>query len=145
MNIKEIKEHINTQDNWGTADPLYCIYEYREYPRKEGYSYDRKEKLIDCWLCEDGERYSDFEEEYEAISLLAEGDIEITINGQKWTQETNVLLPVFVTACFTEQGARNYIERKKYDLNQPYIYVHSLVYNQEMKEIREHLTALEDL
>lgn len=138
MNIEDIRKRIQNQDNWGTADPLFCVYEYREYPKKEGYSYHPKEKIVDFWLSENGERWVDDEEEYEAMSLLAESDV-VSLNGINWTHETNVLLPVFVTACFTEQGAKNYIERKKHDLKQPYIYAHSLVYNQEMKQVSDYL------
>ena len=43
----------------------------------------------------------------------------------------------FVTACFTEQGAKDYIERNRHNLKSPHVFAASLWRNEEMKFIRK--------
>lgn len=43
----------------------------------------------------------------------------------------------FVTACFTEEGANNYLKINGHNLRKPFIYVTSLYRNEEMIKIRE--------
>lgn len=45
----------------------------------------------------------------------------------------------FVTVCFTYQGCKDYLAVNGHNLNQPFIYVHSLFRNSEMLSIREFL------
>ena len=47
----------------------------------------------------------------------------------------------FETACFTEQGCKDYLEANGHNLRKPFIYAHSLYRNREMLELRKMLMA----
>jgi hypothetical protein len=47
----------------------------------------------------------------------------------------------FETACFTEQGCKDYLEVNGHNLRKPFIYAHSLYRNREMLELRKMLMA----
>ncbi|WP_250162182.1 hypothetical protein [Psychrobacter sp. WY6] len=51
-----------------------------------------------------------------------------------------MLVPKFVTACFTHEAATAYIERSKHRLNRPYIETTNLKQNAEMLGIRNFIT-----
>ena len=45
-----------------------------------------------------------------------------------------------MTACLTEMGANAYLKADGHNLNEPYIYVHSLNRNEEMIGLRNFIT-----
>lgn len=51
---------------------------------------------------------------------------------------------VFVTACFTEQGCKDYIARDGHNLIEPRIYAEGSYRNLEFQELRKMLLALND-
>lgn len=126
-------QNLHTQNNLGTADPLFVVFE--------------KEKI---YHCENGEaeyewRNDDLgvasEEEAEKLDKLARDFEETKIDGEEYEKVWFVKKDRFVTACLTRAGADDYLRAKAYDLTEPFIYVASLYRNREMIEVRQHLMA----
>lgn len=125
MNIEEISQHLHTQDNRATADPLFVV---RQQERIYG--------IDPQWDCSDGfvylfegETYSDADEL--ALHGLTTGDCE---------EAHYVNIREIVTACLTEQGAKDYIACNGHNLSgEPDIYALSCYRNEEMLAIRRML------
>ena len=98
------------------------------------------------YLFEDGEEESDEKFPY-TYETFAEKLDEETWFGSEWNpkdiEDVRIgcvsikEIDIFETACFTRKGAEEYIERHKHNLYKPFIYVHSLYGNPEMREIRK--------
>lgn len=113
--LRDLTQRMRTQDNRCTADPFFLV---QECVRHYGYDPEGSDRtvFVDC----DGEE-------------CAEDDVSATETGyvDRWE---------YVTGCFTEQGAKDYIaanrHRHKGELR---IYADSLYRNREMIELRAHL------
>lgn len=57
-----------------------------------------------------------------------------------WERVPVIEFDEFVTACFTEEGCRNYITKNRHNLNKPFIYASSLYRNDEMISIMNFLS-----
>lgn len=140
--IQEISANLKTQDNRITADPLFVVFQKREIVTHEDFDYDRI-----SWGSCDGEApahiqdelnelYDDVESDYfrdDEITLTTDDGTEI------WQRAAIKAVDEFVTACFTEAGAKAYLENNGHNLRQPFIYVTSLYRNEEMKQLRDWL------
>lgn len=110
MNLKETSHRLNTQDNMGTAHPLFCVYEM--------------EKI---WGV-DPEYHGDSDVEN---IWNGEGDI--------MTRVAFIERKRFVNAHFTNAAAQKYIDENAHNLTKPFIYVSSMYRCPEMIAIREWL------
>lgn len=140
LNLTELANNLNTQDNLATQYPLYCVYSKRSIYIEDGYGgMETKEVWVDA------DDYCEVEDNEisEALSALSEGCdlVEVTVDDCKrqYHRKTVGIIPQFETACFTRAGADAYLEANGHNLNQPYIYVHSLYRNDEMIGLREHV------
>ena len=136
-----IKSELLTQDNRITADPLFVVFEKeRIFVRDDGSDdvcyvdhYDSDYPVYDTIA----DVYESYEREIppgccESSMLKEFPDIEAVNYIEK---------PRFVTACFTEKGALDYIKANGHNLREPYIFVVSLYRNAEMIAIRNMLMA----
>jgi len=151
MNIKELKHELENQNNRATENPLYVVYEYQKLPTESSYSNE--------W------EYADEEDGYHSIGDTYEELINyVKVNYPDYYEEVvnkfdygeqdyiiedcilnNSKIPIkkfyyfeikkFVTACFTEKSAEEFIENNKHNLTKPFVYVETLNRNQEMIDI----------
>ena len=140
-NLCELANNLKTQDNLATQHPLYCVYSKRPIPVDDDcYSgIDVQTIWIDADDCQEvGDK-----ELSEAISVIAEGnaEVKVIVDECEYNYERKLvgMIPVFQTACLTRAGADAYLEANGHNLNQPYIYVHSLDRNEEMIGLRDYL------
>jgi len=61
------------------------------------------------------------------------------MNGADWMKNYCIRKRVFINAFFTEQSAKDFIERYNHHYSEPHIYVKSLCENPEMQEVRNAL------
>jgi len=130
--LAAIGKLIATQDNRATDQPLFIVQQKR---RVYGIDPDYGGEVV--WLHCDG-----FEaDEKEFVQLEAAHD-----NGdddpENWTRISFHDYWEFVTACFTEQGCKDYIARDGHNLNEPRIYAAGSYRNSEFRAIRNWLLSL---
>lgn len=139
INLKQLAENIKTQDSRSTSSPLFCVYDIGYVVHDDDYSssFDTEE----VWVDDEGNSFSKNDGEFKALETLCDGN-EITVDGTRYNKICRSLIPRFVTACFTEAGANDYLDADGHNLNRPYIHVHSLNRNAEMIGLRNHLSIL---
>lgn len=132
MTIPEIAHQLRTQDGRATSLPVFCVQQKCRYPVPEDYS-DEGE-WYDSDLCE---TVTDAEE----IRLIeAEEQAGLLDDRYQWIWYQDHW--EFVTACFTEQGAKDYLVINGHNLREPRVYVESGYRNHEWETIRAHLMGV---
>jgi hypothetical protein len=143
--MRKLSENLATQDNRITQDPLFVVFQKREIVVDEEFDHDRI-----SWGNEDGEVDDHIQdrlnEMYDDIDgdFWREDEIELTDEETGTGTYRRVALKEvdeFVTACFTEVGANDYLKANGHNLTRPHIYVTSLYRNEEMKRLREWLLS----
>lgn len=143
IELIELAHNIETQDGLATEHPFYAVYDLVSVPVDDRIT-NTEFKIVDGWLdeeCDFYENYGGTAERYQALTTLANGADSVTINGERYENKYVMKIPVFITACFTRVGAENYLKANGHNLNQPYIYVHSLNRNQEMIGLRKFINT----
>lgn len=128
--LKYIGELIRTQDNRITDQPMFVVFEKREIIGSEDHSPDR---IVWVW---EGEEVS--ETRARRLELLHQ-DYRDTRGYDRYAMQE---IDVFVTACFTEQGCKDYLQRNGHNLRKPYIYAAGSFRNHEYQTVRKWLMAL---
>ena len=126
-----LRQQLLTQDGRCTADPFYVVFSKREIIGRGDYDFDRI-----VWRHDEG-GYGASDHTSKRLELLHRHGRE----PQGWTRLTIREIDQFETACFTEQGCKDYLAVNGHNLRKPFIYVHSLYRNQEMLELRKMLMA----
>lgn len=133
--LLEIGEHLRTQDNRCTADPMFCVQVCeREGPIVPGYSEDGI-VYFDHNQCETYYRGS--EEFGRWDQAYNDGDLpdHVTRSGYKDVWKT-------VAVCFTEAGCEEHLRQNGHNYRHYHgtrIYAESFFRNPEMQAIREFL------
>lgn len=126
--LKEISNQIRTQDNRATSDPIFIVQQ-----RHRIYGVDSDHCDVAVWVDEDGNEVP--EEEF--------FDLEEYQSGQEcesgWCRVGYLDRWEFVTACFTEEGCKQYIKVNGHNLTEPRIYAASAYRNDEFIVVREWL------
>jgi len=135
--LKIIRRRLRTQDNRMTADPVFCVQQRRRI------------YIGDGELCSGEDDHSGhdwMDKEWEPVDRkLARRLDRIERDGgdtSNYTKNYYIEIWAFVTACFTELGAKEYLRVNGHNLNHPRIYVESGWRNQEWIDVREHLKGL---
>lgn len=131
--LHRIGELIRTQDNRATSDPLFIV---QQKKRIYGLDSDR---------CEEYEWIDEYDHEHVADDIERAGCDALERDGKRpegWQKVYYVDQWEFVTACFTEQGCKDYIAANGHNLNEPRIYAASMYRNREMIAIRETLKSM---
>ncbi len=131
-NLNHIGQSLRTQDNHCTHQPLFIVYQKRRI-------YGIDTSLTDDVVWRDIEGYEANEDEIKELEKTYNDTLDIPDN---WYRTGYMDIDVFVTACFTEEGAKKYIEVNGHNLKKPHIYVETLYRNGEMNLIRESLKRL---
>jgi hypothetical protein len=132
--LQRIGELIRTQDNRATSDPLFLVQQKKRiYGMDSNYCDDYE------WLRKHNEN-----EYIEADRIERAGLDELQEQGEDlngWEKIYYLEIWEFMTICFTEQAAIDYIAANAHNLKEPRIYVASAYRNREMILIREFLKA----
>lgn len=128
--LETLGERLRTQDNRCTADPIFVVFQKR---REYGIDAEYTDDIV--WCHEDGE--------CDAIeSARLEAEYKIDRNEPEGFQRLGYFdRDEFVTACFTEQGAKDYMQINGHNLKRPHIYAASLFRNREMIELRKWIAS----
>lgn len=129
--LQRMQHSLNTQHGRFTADPLYCVFSKREIVVDADYDHDR----IFWWH---QERQIEASETTERMLERLRRDGRDTGD---WVKLAVKEISHFETACFTEQGCKDFLEIQGHNLCKPFIYATSLFRNREMIALREALMA----
>lgn len=130
--MARIGELIRTQDNRITAEPIFIVQQKRRICGVED-DYADGHMWYDPLRCES---YDDDEK--------AERDAEREsedLPPVQWQRGGYVDTWEFVTACFTEQGCKDYIAADGHNLREPRIYAAGSYRNNEWRAVRKYLAA----
>lgn len=142
VNLSKTATELKRLNDISSYRQLFCVYEIDLVCANEEGRFIGFYKTEDIWLLDDGEgdTYEDWEDRFTALEELADGDNEVKVNDDEYIKLTVMLVPKFVTACFTHEAATAYIECSKHRLNRPYIETTNLKQNAEMLGIRNFIT-----
>lgn len=129
--MASIGRAIATQDNRITDQPIFIVQQKRTYPAHPDYDNNGI-----AWVGPDGEAGPDQHAQLEA----AYGTYDREPDG--WTRVAIRHHWEFVTACFTEQGCKDYLAANGHNLCEPRIYASSSHRNEEWRSVRKHLLDL---
>ncbi len=131
MEIKEIGELIKTQDNRITDQPIFIVEKSVMIITDPDYDYDKEE-----WVnTESGDHEVADETTHRRLDALDNGCRD-TGNWKKfYFKETWQ----FVTACFTEQGCKNYLKIDGHNIGKSRIYAAGSFRNEEYQTVRKML------
>lgn len=131
--LKEIGALIASQDNRATDAPIFIV---QQRVRFVGVDLDHTDDYV--WI--DGPN-----DHAEASELEAAGLDAIEQEGGDtgdWEKFGYIDRWEFVTACFTEQGCKDYIAVNGHNLTDPRIYADGSYRNAEFRLVREFLKSL---
>lgn len=126
---------INTQDNRYTDQPMFVVFEKRGMVTLDTHDHDRIE-----WYNPDSVSTAD---DHKAKRLEALHDGGRDTPG--WERYAVKDIDVFVTACFTEQGCKDFLGCNGHNLNRPFIYAFGSYRNREFQTVRNRLKAMATL
>lgn len=123
---------IATQDNRITAEPIFIVQQKRLYVGDGDYGESRLQ-----WVDDEGREA----EPAEADRLEREYDRHYEI-PKGWRRLFVFDVWEFVTACFTEQGCKDYLARDGHNLREPRIYAAGSYRNEEWRAVRKFLLSI---
>ncbi|MCS3807854.1 hypothetical protein [Xanthomonas sp. 4461] len=131
VELETIGELIRTQNNRSTDAPIFIVQQKRMYAADPECDHDRM-----VWVDGDGEACAE-----DAARLDAEfAETGETPDG--WRRAAEAHYWDFVTACFTEQGCKDFIARDGHNLCEPRIYAAGSYRNSEWRQVRSFLADL---
>jgi len=132
--LKEIGRLIKTQDNRITDAPIFIV---QQIKRTWGLDSEYSDDYI--WMENDSGDHEEADsakaEELEALDDAC----EYTPGWEKYYYQDSW---EFVTACFTESGCQDFINRNGHNLHSPRIYAEGSYRNEEWRTIRDFLIGL---
>jgi hypothetical protein len=134
LDLSLVGHLLRSQDNRATAHPIFVVQQKRRIT-----GLDPKWGGDVVWINEYESEECGAEESAALEQAWDEGFGEEP-DGRTRTSFIDVW--EFVTCCFTEQAAANYIKENAHNLNEPRIYVESAHRNQEWIAVRHHLKGL---
>lgn len=126
----KIGENLRTQDNRITDQPMFVVFEKREIIGSDEHSPSR---IVWCW---EGEEVSELRAK--RLEALYQ-DCRDTRGYDRYAMQE---IDAFVTACFTEQGCRDYLIRNGHNLRLPYIFASGSYRNSEYQQVRSWLMTI---
>jgi len=131
MELEEIGKLIKTQDNRITDQPMFIVQQ-----KKIDWGYDPDYVDDYEWYNEEEDRSADDDEvkQLENYTISFRSSWEKRCYKERWE---------FVTACFTEQGCKNYLKINGHNLKEPRIYAEGSYRNNEFRAVRDMLIGLE--
>jgi hypothetical protein len=129
--LNDVYEQLKIQDNRATAMPIFAVQQ-----RRRILGFDPQWRSDVVWIHDGEEVGPEKSKELEQIYQDG-GDPPDEYDRTGYLDEWE-----FVTACFTEQGCKDYIERNGHNLKEPRIYAYGSYRNDEWQAVREHLLRL---
>ena len=129
--LADIRFNLMKQNNRLTQDPIFVVEQ-----RKKIYGFDSLYADDYVWINEDNE-----EADPEKADELEDLENTKWSNDEGWSKVYYQERWEFVTACFTEQAAQDYINRDAHNLGPTRIYVYSAYKNEEWRFIRKYLSG----
>lgn len=123
---------INTQDNRITDAPIFAVEQKREYVTDADYNDSRI-----VWINDEGEKAGAKEDA--ELEARYRRDYE---EPRGWRRLAVFDVWEFVTACFTEQGCKDYIAANGHNLKETRIFAHGSYRNREWRDVRDYLRSL---
>jgi hypothetical protein len=129
--LRRIGQLVRDQDNRATDAPIFIVEQKRRiYGLSSDYSDDH------VWIDSDGEA------DPETARELNEAYHSTGQEPAGWSRTGYADRWEFVTACFTEEGCRQYLAANGHNLKEPRIFADSSFRNQEFRLVREHLISV---
>lgn len=136
-----IGRRIAAQDNRATDQPMFVVFQKREIVVDGDYDHDRI-----AWIGEEGREPDEetaakldaMRNDIESDHFMA-GEIEIDDEDEgreEWRYLALKEVDEFVTACFTEQGCKEFLAIHGHNLRQPFIYAAGSFRNREYQQLR---------
>lgn len=128
LDLEKLKNNLKEQDNRCTADPIFIVQQKRKiWGIEEGYD----PKI--AWV-RDESVYEKGDKQFETLEKLYDRGRD---TGE-YRRCGYIEIWDFVTACFTEQGCKDYISVNGHNLYEPRIYAASGYRNREWISLREY-------
>jgi hypothetical protein len=152
IDLNKIQNNLKTQDNRITSDPLFVVFQKRRVSADSNFSESYWFVLDSETTCENHKELREWLEgncdflkynngiDHNNISdetQVEDYKVEEMAENEGFEKYYYQDIDIFVTACFTEEGAKDYLRQNQHNLTKPYIYVTSLYRNDEMIGIRE--------
>lgn len=131
--LRAIGTLIATQDNRITDQPIFIVQQKVEYPADADYEHGCRI----AWIDDGGEEADD-----ETAEVLEQHHAAHGGEPDGWNRVFLASRWEFVTACFTEQGCKDYIAANGHNLREPRIYADVSYRNAEFRRVRDFLIGL---
>lgn len=132
--LEAIGALINSQDNRHTDQPMFAVMEKRGMITLDTHNHDRIE-----WVeTESGDYCEADETKARRLEALHQGHRDTP----GWERYAIKDVDVFVTACFTEQGCKDFLARDGHNHRKPFIYAFGSYRNSEYQTVRNWLKSL---
>lgn len=137
--LRQMSENLKTQDNAGTADPMFVVFQKQLVA---GFESGYEDFWI--WVSDDNGDYEEADADTAVVlkRLFDAGD-PLIIGGRTYRRTGCTYIEKFCAAFFTQKGADDYLAWNGHNLTQPYIYVHGMYRNAEMIAVRNHFMSKE--
>lgn len=134
--LEEISERLHTQDNRITEAPLFVV---QQKIRDCGFEDDYCDKAI--WVDCEGDEVS--ETRAQRLEILYDQGKQFRRGHRVPYRRVGVRDRwEFVTACFTEEGCKDYLRRNGHNLRETRIYAETGYRNYEYQAVRDFLLSL---
>jgi hypothetical protein len=130
--LREIGKQIAEQDNRITDQPIFIVQQ-----KKIDTGYDPAFTDDIAWIHCDG-----FMADADEAKKLEDAYNKTGDEPEEWTRTGYIERWEFVTACFTEQGCKDYIDADGHNLKEPRIYADGSYRNTEFRELRNLMLSL---
>ncbi len=132
--LREIARRLLAQDNRMTDQPIFAVLEKQEMVTLDTHDHDR---LV--WVnVESG----DHEEASPQKARALDKKVDQGDETPGWERYAVKEIDQFVTACFTEQGCKDYLATNGHNLRKPYIYAFGSHRNAEWRHILGFLKSI---
>lgn len=130
--LVKIGRLISTQDNRITDQPIFAVQQKRRVwgldPEEHSFAWVNVDSGAELT---EGQHFDDLEAEYD----------ETAEEPGNWRRVGYIDIWEFVTACFTEQGCKDFLALEGHNLKEPRIYAYGSFRNKEYRAVRTWLLA----
>lgn len=132
--VAKIGELIATQDNRATDQPIFVVEKSVMVITDPDYGYNEEK-----WINTESGHYEEASETKARRLNAIDDNYRDTGDWKKfYLKETWE----FVTACFTEQGCKDYLKANGHNLGKTRVYAYGSYRNEEYQTVRNHLVGL---
>ena len=130
--LRQMSANLKTQDNAGTADPMFVVFQKQLVAGLESGYED-----FWLWVSDDDGDYEEADKETAVVlARLHEEGRPLVIGDRTYRRTGCKYIEKFCAAFFTQNGADDYLAWNGHNLKQPYVYVHGMYRNAEMIAVR---------